>query len=251
VTEQPKEPKSPPPYRRVADKLRAEIKAGKPGRGEALPTAMELSKRFKVGKTTIHRAFAVLQAEGLVEIRAGIGVSVRNWTPILRDANKRLAGQQWGRGHSIWEADLGDRPMNVETKPSFTTKVPQEVRDLLDVPRYLVRDRVFTVERERIQLATSYLDADLMEGTTVAEVDTGAGGTFARLKELGLEPTHFCEDIRIRAPLLKEEEALRIGPNRTVIEILRENATEDGRVVEVTHMILVADAYVLRYHIHS
>lgn len=243
--------KGPPPHRVVADALREEIASGKPPRGAELPKAAELAQRFGYGKTTIHRALATLQGEGLVVIRAGVGAFVRNWTPILRDANQRLSTKQWGSGHSIWEADLRGRAMVATTTVDMTRQVPAEVRALLDCETYLVRSRVYSVEGERVQLATSYLDASVVIGTPIADVDTGAGGTFARLGELGIAPSLFQEDIRVRKPSADEAKRLGIGPNRQVIEILRENATEEKRVVEVTHMILVADAYVLRYHMHS
>lgn len=239
------------PYREIADVLRREIEEGVYERGKRLPTAKALTERWKVSTTTVHRAFGVLEQDGLVDIRPGAGVYVRAWEPILRDANKRLSAKQWGSGHSIWEADLGIRPMQVETTVDVSEEVPAEVRALLDCARYQVRSRVFTVEHERVQLATSYLDADVVSGTAIGQVDTGEGGTFARLKDLGLAPSRFREDIRVRSARGDEAKALGLGANRTVVEIIRENATEAGQVVEVTHMILVADAYVLRYHMHS
>lgn len=241
----------PLPYREIADVLRQEIEGGTYRKGEKLPAAKTLGARWEVSTTTIHRAFGVLEQDGLVDIRPGSGVYVRSWEPILRDANKRLSVKQWGSGHSIWEADLGIRPLHVETAVSTTDVVPAEVRALLDCARYQVRSRIFTVEHERVQLATSYLDATVTDATAIAEVDTGEGGTFARLKDVGLGPSRFREDVRVRSARADEAKALGLGANRTVIEIVRENATEDGQVVEVTHMILVADAYVLRYHMHS
>jgi GntR family transcriptional regulator len=238
-------------YREIADALRADIQAGVHAPGAKLPIAADIAKAHGTGKTVVYRAFAELQAEGLVDVRPGSGAFVRGWTPILRDANRRLARQQWGSGHSIWTADLGDRPMGVETTVSLAGDVPDFVREMLDVPRYRVRHRIFTVDRERVQIGVSYLDADVTDGTAIDDVDTGDGGTFARLDGVGLAPTRFREDIRVRKPSDAEAEALKIGTNRQVIEILRENATADGRVVEVTHMVLVADAYVLRYHVTS
>lgn len=242
-----------PPYRAIADRLRAQIQAGDPVPADALPPAKELAEQFGVSRTTVHKAFAVLQDEGLLDIRAGVGVFVRAWRPVLRDANARVSRKQWKRGHSIWHADIGDREMHVEAtvRTVKAAEVPAEVRGLLDAPRYLVRERVFTVDRQRVQLAASYLDAALVGGTQIAEVDTGPGGTFARLAELGHEPRRFCEDIRARFPAQAERDALGIGPRRIVLEVLRENATEQERVVEVTHMLMVADCYVLRYHFTS
>lgn len=240
-----------PGFREIADRLRADIKSGTYGPGAKLPTAVEIATASGTGKTVVYRAFATLQAEGLVDVRPGDRAYVRNWTPILRDANERLSGQRRDDGLSIWAADMGKRKWGVETTASTTTEVPTVVRELLDVSNYLVRRRVFTVDGERVQLGTSYLDAEVTDGTAIEEVDPGSGGTFGRLKELGRGPVSFREDIRTRTPSAEEVEALQIGANRQVYEIVRKNATADGDVVEVTHMVLVADAYVLRYHVTS
>jgi GntR family transcriptional regulator len=242
-----------PPYRAIADQLRAQIERGEITPGRPLLPAKQIAEQFGVSHTTIHKAFAVLQDEGLLDIRAGVGVFVRAWQPIVRDATTRLAGKQWKRGRSIWQADLGDREMHVDTRVRTVkaADVTADVRALLDAPRYLVRDRVFTVEKQRIQLAASYLDAAAVGGTQIAEIDTGPGGTYARLAELGLEPTLFCEDVRARFPDAQERETLRVGPRRIVLDVLREAATEQERTVEVTHMRMLADAYVLRYRFGS
>lgn len=239
-------------YRKVADALRADIEAGVYAPGAKLPAASEIARDHETGKTVAYGALKALQAEGLVEIRQSKGTYVRRpWTPILRDANERLSKRQWDDGLSIWAKDLGDRELHVDTTLSIAEQVPAEVRGLLDVPRYRVRHRVFTVDGVLVEIGTSYLDAEVTRGTAIDDVNTGDGGTFARLKELGHEPTTFREDIRPRMPSSEEAKALKIAANREVLEILRKNATAEGRVVEVTHMVLVADCFVLRYHVTS
>lgn len=241
-----------PGYREIAAGLRAEIEAGRLTPGSKLAPGSVLAATSGASKGVVHNALRMLQDEGLVDIRPGDGVYVRRpWVPILRDANARLSKQQWDDGLSIWARDLGDRKLHVDTTLSVAEAVPAEVRELLDVHRYRVRHRVFTVDDVLVELGTSYLDAEVTSGTAIDDVNTGAGGTFARLKELGFEPTTFREDIRPRMPSADEAKALRIGTNRGVLEIVRKNATTEGRVVEVTHMVLVADLFVLRYHVTS
>lgn len=242
-----------PPYREIAEQLRVRIQAGQPPAGAAFPGAMQLAEEFGVSHTTVHKAFAVLQDEGLLDIRPGVGVFVRDWQPIVRDAVARLAARQWKRGHSIWQADIGDRDLQVATEVSVvpSAQVPGFVRERLGAERYLVRRRVSTVDRQRIQVSASHLDAALVGGTQIAQVDTGPGGTFARLAELGVEPVLHVEDVTARFPSAAEREALRVGPRRIVLDVLRASATEGERVVEVTHMVMLADAYVLRYRFGS
>jgi DNA-binding GntR family transcriptional regulator len=55
----------------IANELRAQIEAGEPPAGEALPSDAELAKRFGVSKPTVTKARAMLVALGLVASRAG------------------------------------------------------------------------------------------------------------------------------------------------------------------------------------
>ena len=51
-----------------------------------------------------------------------------------------------------------------------------------------------------VLLATSYLPASVVAGSAITREDTGPGGTYARLAELGYKPVHFREEIRSRMP---------------------------------------------------
>ncbi len=114
-----------------------------------------------------------------------------------------------------------------------------------------MRDRGYAVEGRLVQHSTSYLPAEIAVGTAIAEVNTGDGGAYARLAELGFEPIRFRERVRVRMPSADEAQQLKLGPGQPVAEIVREAATETGRVVEVNRMILVGDAYVLQWSFTS
>jgi GntR family transcriptional regulator len=239
-----------PKYQRIADSLRARIDAGEFDDADGqLPGERALSESEEVSLETIRKALAVLVAEGRIDIRHGAGVFVRRFKRIVRDANRRLSAAQWGQGHAIWNADLGLRPLDIVELTVTTQEAPEWVAQRLDTQRVVVRDRVFVVEGRRVQMATSYLPAELVAGSPIEQEDTGAGGTLARLRDLGIEVASFDEDSVARVPTPAEARRLRLGRGAWVVEIVRNALTETERIVEVNRMILDADAYVLHTRI--
>lgn len=94
-------------------------------------------------------------------------------------------------------------------------------------------------------LAVSRLPRDITRGTVLEEIETGSGGTFARLAELGHEPTHHEEIVGAKVSDAHERRALDLGggPLLTV----RRTTWSGGRVVEINDMKMPGDSYELRY----
>jgi len=65
----------------ISRHLETEIASGKYGDGSRLPSEVQLVKQFKVSRPTVARAFRDLEAQGLIERRAGSGTYVRNTSP--------------------------------------------------------------------------------------------------------------------------------------------------------------------------
>ena len=65
--------KSAPKHQVITSQLATEILAGKYGRTGRLPSEVQLVKRFGVARPTIGQALRGLQAQGLIERRAGSG----------------------------------------------------------------------------------------------------------------------------------------------------------------------------------
>jgi len=66
-----------PRYRRLADELIAEIRAGRIRVGETLPGELELVERFAVSRHTVREALRVLHELGLIDRHQGVGTVVR------------------------------------------------------------------------------------------------------------------------------------------------------------------------------
>jgi DNA-binding transcriptional regulator YhcF (GntR family) len=67
-----------PPYRQVANALRAAILTHKFNAGEKLPSQNELATQYGVARMTIQQALRLLRDEGLIVSRVGSGVYVRD-----------------------------------------------------------------------------------------------------------------------------------------------------------------------------
>jgi DNA-binding transcriptional MocR family regulator len=57
-----------PPYRQIANAVREKITGGEYGAGDKLPGIRPMSEVWGTAATTIHKAYALLQQEGLVRI---------------------------------------------------------------------------------------------------------------------------------------------------------------------------------------
>ncbi|MFE2876290.1 UTRA domain-containing protein [Streptomyces roseus] len=90
-------------------------------------------------------------------------------------------------------------------------------------------------------------DAALTAGTAIAEPDSGPGGIYARLADLGREPVRFREEVRSRMPTPEEADRLGLTAGTPVVLVCRTAYTADGHAVEVNEMTLDASAYVLEY----
>ncbi|MCC8451316.1 GntR family transcriptional regulator [Streptomyces rochei] len=239
-----------PKYQRIADTLREAIQAGRYGPGDRLPGENELMAAHGVARMTARQALGVLRDEGIAEARKGAGVFVRTFRPLRRRGIQRLAEQQWGNGRSIWSADIENRSLEVDQVTVSEEPAPDRVGAVLglaDGEPVCVRRRRFVLDGKPVLLATSYLPMSLVAGSAITQEDTGEGGTYARLAELGHKPVHFREEIRSRMPTKDEASQLCMSAGTPALLICRTAFTGDGRSVEVNEMTLDAASYVLEY----
>ncbi|MFI0226104.1 GntR family transcriptional regulator [Streptomyces lydicus] len=239
-----------PKYQRIAEALKSAIEAGEYGPGDRLPGENDLMATYEVARMTARQAIGVLQSEGLAEARKGAGVFVRDFRPLRRQGIKRLSQEQWGNGRSIWTADIGDRTLEVDQVAVTELAAPERIAHVLDLQpgdSVCVRSRRFVLDGKPVLLATSYLPADLVAGSPITQKDTGPGGIYARLGELGHKPVHFREEIRSRMPSQEEADKLQLTMGTPVILVCRTAFADGGNPVEVNEMTLDSASYVLEY----
>jgi len=94
-----------PLYKQIGDGLRREIAAGATPAGTRLPSSRQLAKDLGVSRITVATAYAELEADGVVEARAGAGTFVLPPWPLAADQ----ASPATSDGCPAWQASLPGR----------------------------------------------------------------------------------------------------------------------------------------------
>ncbi|WP_435613568.1 GntR family transcriptional regulator [Streptomyces sp. bgisy159] len=234
----------------IAADLKAAIERGDYGPGDRLPGENALATQYEVASLTARRALMILRTEGLIETKKGAGARVISFRPIRRRGIQRLARGQWGSGKTVWSADDQRAPDVDQITVMEDVAPPEHVSNVLDLApgeTVCVRSRRYVMDGRPVMVAESYLPQSLVAGSPITQADTGPGGIYARLADLGRAPAHFREEIRVRMPSAEEAARLAIPADRTVIKLARAAFDADGRAVEINEMTMDSSAYVLDY----
>ena len=233
----------------IAKDLRAAIRSGTYKPGDRLPSEAALMSDYGVARMTARHGLSMLKDEGLTVTRHGSGVFVRAFEPIVRDSTGGKAnGSTVTAEIDETGAGLTVRTLAVTAEADPSEKVRMAL-SLAEGDKVTVRERLHLRERKPVLFATSYLPASIAVGTPIADQEVGPGGTHARLAEAGHEPVTFREDVVGRMPTIEEIEELRIEPGTPVLAVTRTAFTADGTPVEVSHVVLDAGEFMLRYDI--
>ncbi len=237
-------------YEQIADLLRERIEDGTYPAGSTLPSEPELSAQLNVSRVTINRAVAQLRAEGMVKVRRGAGTQVRSLPMITRDAKRRYAARSRGTGAGQVEVtELGLRSRTEYRhigQVTATSDVAQALR-LDDGAAVLVRRRVLYANDEPTQIADSYYPWQIAEGTALLDEDTGTGGSYGRLADLGYGPVRFTEKVGVRMPTSTERASLELEANQPVFTIEHIAWASTGTPVEVVHHTMPGHLWSLLY----
>jgi GntR family transcriptional regulator len=240
------------PYKQIADQLRGAIERGELKPGDRLPSEADLMRHYEIARMTARQAIQELRTEGRVVAEQGRGVFVRLPAPVRRLASDRFARRHRDAGKAafIAEAEKAGVAPSVDEIEVTRGPAPQAVRERLglDEPgEVVIRSRRYLAEGLPVETAVSYIPADLADGTTIAEQDTGPGGIYARLEEAGHELSHFTEEVSARMPTAEERRRLQIPSGTPVLLVVRTAYDTAGRAVEVCDTVKAAPAYVLEY----
>lgn len=237
-------------YKEIADELRARIERGRYLPGDPIPSESEVMEEFSAGRETVTKALRLLRDQGATVGGQGKPAVVRDFKPIRRFANERLSRDVWGAGSSMWAVDVRNAKPKVEGLEVDTFEASARVAEALGIARgqgVVRRRRHYVLDNRPVLMSDSYLPLDLVEGTQIMERDTGAGGIYMRLEDLGHGPVRFKEEVRVRMPNTRELSVMRLGPGTPVVCVVRTAYEEGGRPVEVNDMTLDGGSYILDY----
>lgn len=240
---------------RIAADLDQSIRRGDYPEGSRLPGRRALVDRYGVATATVERALHALRGDGLIYPVTGSGWFVRSPRPVLRSARARLSRVERADGRGAFSTDghTGGWEVRADTEVS-REPVPADVAGYLGLDagsEVVIRDRVMFADDEPVQLATSYLPADLLDvAPAIGETDTGPGGIYARLDESVWRLARFTETVRIGSTTEHESRLLRMSAGAPVLRIVRvAHAERDDRAVEVNLITAAGDRWELHYDI--
>ncbi|MFK3981045.1 GntR family transcriptional regulator [Micromonospora sp. NPDC050397] len=237
-------------YEQIADLLRGRILDGTYPPGAALPSEPELSAELGVSRVTVNRAVGMLRASGLVRVRRGAGTFVRSLPRIVRDARARYARRTHGTGAGAVEvAALQLRSHTVYREIGRIGARP-EVVAALRLPEgedVLVRRRILFANDEPTQLADSYYAWSIAGGSPLEQADTGIGGSYSRLAEMGYDIVRFSEDVNIRMPSDNERKLLDLDAGQPVFDIVHIAWTTEDAPIEAAFHVMPGHLWTLRY----
>jgi GntR family transcriptional regulator len=245
-------PRPPAKAQAIADALAAKIEQGEYGRGTWLPSERELAAEHDADRATVRRAVRLLEEQGLVAIHKSQGAKVvdPDARPVQRDAADitRRVGQ-W-RGFHVSVLAAGREPF---TRTEIgEVAADTELARWLGVPvgsRLLRRHRTQGVVGDPpVQTSTTYLPWECVELVPrLLEVDTGPGGMYSRLEEVGRAVVEFEDSVSCRLPDVSEQASLEIQPSEPVLAVWRRAYDGEGRIIDVTLRVVVGSRNELTY----
>lgn len=236
-------------YQEVAGALREGIRAGEWETGDQLPTEQSLIDSYGASRSTIRQAIQELRNEGLVTVQHGVGVFVAAPRVVQRlDARERLSKARRDENRSAFLAEASAQQFTPSSSVKVTFEAAGAYAELLGIEEaeeVCVRDRVMRADGQPVQLATSRLPRRITRGTDLEKVDTGAGGTHARLEDLGHPPT-FHEEID-SAKLADRHEREMFGSDVGALLTIKRTTWSGDRIVEINHMTMPGSMYESRH----
>jgi GntR family transcriptional regulator len=232
-----------PPYRQIADQIRAAIYAQELPPGAQLPSERELVQRFGTAPQTVRQALNVLKGEGLIIGRPGRGVFVREKPFVHRlEAARRFVTQARGQGRGAEVHLLG--VVTTSASPAVAEHLALSAEASIVVRRYLL-----LLDGDPFELSESHFPAHLAEGTVVASTKNVSPGAIDHdLKERhGLEPARYLDELTVRMPIPGEVKTLRLLPGTPVASVLRTYYDQAGNPFEVARYTLPGDRTTLVY----
>lgn len=217
-----------PKYRQVANALRDRIRTGQYQPGDRIPTEPVLSTEFGIDRGTVRQGIAVLRREGLISVEHGRGTFVRTQRQIRRNlvANLQhehdLAMAQQEPDAGLFKALTGTvGEVDVPTEYAWV-EATEDLADAFGVPEgaaLLLRRYLHLVDGEPHQVTRSYLLADMVEGTPIAEksCERMGWGTIGQLASIGVRVDRAAIDLRTWLATPEDVDALRMREGEPVI----------------------------------
>jgi GntR family transcriptional regulator len=236
----------PPKHWNVAADLRAAIEAGTYPPGSTLPGIIALAAELGVGRETVSKAFALLEAEGLV---AADPASPRSGTVVLDQRPVRVEFSRYadvltpGGLRGPWETACdraGVTGSMVLIDVEQAVGAPQDVADALGIrPGNPVTCRNRHAELgpgQVVQIHAAWYPQWVAEASAIGETGNIVGGIYLALTAAGLRPISADEAVTVRTATPIEAAELHLR-GTSVLVVERVTRDLDGKPLEFLRVV--------------
>jgi DNA-binding GntR family transcriptional regulator len=225
-----------PLYLQIYRVIAEQIASGALAHGDRLPPERDLCRRFDVGRASVRRALAELQANGLVESFAGRGTFVSEGTVSESNVLEGLTalGATWG-------LKITSRVLSAELCPA-TMEEAETFRVAPGSPIFHL-ERVRLLDGYEFALADTRVPGMLVEG--ISSIDFSTASLYEVLEVAGAGPVTAQYTVWAAAADEKTASLLAIRPGEPVL--MSSTSANDGhRLVETSVVVYRADRYRMR-----
>jgi len=224
-------PNSPPSFRPLYLQIKAllerSLEAGEWRPGEAIPSEIELARRFDVAQGTVRKAIDALAADNLVVRRQGKGTFVATHTE-ERTSLFRFLRIRHNDGHDEYPAS---RLLDVRR-----AKASAEAARLLGLKpgeSVIVLRRILEYSGEPVVLDEITLPAALFRGLTRAKVEAYQGSMYSLFEtQFGVRMLKAEEKLRAVAADATSATLLKVGAGQPLLAVDRVTLTYGDKPVE-------------------
>ncbi len=203
-----------PKYAQIVNAVQTRITDGTYQPGTMIPSESQLMAEFTTSRPTVVRALGILQQDGWIESRAGVGRFVRARVPALSPELPDRAAQ-------LFTGDDAAGVKLLKVGPVLSSPRAANALALKAGTPVIARDRLVVAEIGPVELVTTYIPVEL-----AAQTDLGTGIPLREplLEHLttraGVEFTHATERISARSATDTEAQLLDISAGDPVLTVL-------------------------------
>lgn len=229
-----------PKYRQIADRLAADIAAGRLKAGDQIPPERTIAEDLGISRMTVRMALRYLAERGMIEARVGQGTFVG--APLIHQQLSTLTGfteemERQGRraGSIVTEADR--RAPSTEAAQALDLPAGAEVWHIA---------RIRLADGEPVALERTEVIADATPGL-LEKADFGRASLYAVLGEhFGLRPATAEQTLAAAAADPSVAVPLGIAVGAPLLRLTRLTRDASGRPFEHVRSFYRGDAFVMK-----
>ena len=230
-----------PIYLQIAEGISSLLTSGVLPPGYVLPPERVLCEQFGISRMTLRQAMSLLDREGLIDSRRGMGTVV---------THSRLRKQQ--QDLRSFSEEIRERGGHPESRLiSMQLAIPDlSVREFFELRE---QQNVYTIQRLRLNdgeplaLELARIPERLCPG--LERFDLVKTSLYQILeKSYGLRLESCSEEISAEIPSSQYRKQLSLPRNTAVLVVNRKTYTDDGRAIEFTRSVFRGDRYSALVH---